>query len=180
MPATSSTRLKSLSLRLASQSRTSGSSSKQYSCRCWFLSRTPVTVLAAADTRAALRSGRRPSGCRKSATSARIAGYRITESNRILSSCRAPDRTVPTRRVGGAAFGRVSYEGIFVNSVRWQPGMPGGLEGRLVEVTWARKRAHTQGSVRAGTEPGRGGAQRRLEQGQLLPAGLRQPALHHV
>src|SRR5690349_21195424 len=60
MPATSSTRLKSLSLRLSSQSRTSGSSSNRYSCRCRFLSLTPVTVLTAADTAWGLHAERRP------------------------------------------------------------------------------------------------------------------------
>ena len=55
MPHTSSTRLKSLSLRLSSQSRTSGSSSKLYSAR--FLSLTPVTVLMTADSAPGIARG---------------------------------------------------------------------------------------------------------------------------
>lgn len=48
MPHTSSTRLKSLSLRLSSQSRTSGSNWRPYCTRLCSLTR--VTVLATADS----------------------------------------------------------------------------------------------------------------------------------
>src|ERR1035441_4609996 len=47
MPHTSSTRLKSLSLRLSSQSRTSGSSSKSYGCRILPLTLGQITGQAA-------------------------------------------------------------------------------------------------------------------------------------